>query len=76
MVALKAKFDGKTIEVPQELKSAGPAEVIIVFQPAPAQAKEDKRPSMWDAFGKGVTGRSAEEIIAQVRADRDEFGDR
>jgi len=76
MVAVKAKFDGKTIEVPPELKSSGPGDVVIVFQPAPADSQPKQRPSMWDVFGKAPTGRSAEEIIAPVRADRDEFGDR
>jgi hypothetical protein len=32
MRAVKTKYDGKTIKVPKELRSAPPGDVLIVFQ--------------------------------------------
>ncbi len=48
----------------------GTAELVIT--PSRAQA----RGSIADAFGRAAVLRSGDDILAQVRADRDEWGDR
>jgi hypothetical protein len=75
MVAIKAKYDGSKIEVPPQLRQSGPGEVLIVFDDK-ANRPQGPRPSIWDVFGKVPTGRTAEEINAQVRADRDAWDER
>jgi hypothetical protein len=35
MVAIKTIFDGKTIQVPQELRNAPPGEVLVIVQETP-----------------------------------------
>ena len=78
MVALRARFDGQRIEVPAELRGVAPGEVLIVYLADEKQRESAQagRPSIWDAIGKGENGRSAADIHAQVRADRDSWGDR
>ncbi len=44
----------------------------LVITPAPAQP----RGSIADAFGTAPVLRSGDDILAQVRAERDEWGDR
>ena len=44
----------------------------LVITPAPAQV----RGSVADAFGTAPVLRAGDDILAQVRADRDEWGDR
>jgi len=39
MVAVKARFDGKKIVVPEEMRGAPPGEVIVIF-PEVAEANE------------------------------------
>ncbi len=73
MVALKTKFDGEKIEVPIELRGAAPVEVIVIY---PSNALPERTHSIWDAIGKAPVKRSAEDIDAQVKALRDEWGDR
>jgi hypothetical protein len=75
MVALRSNFDGEKIEVPAELRGAAPGEVLIVY-PANEQATAAGGKSIWDAFGKAAHPRTAEEINAQVRAERDAWGAR
>ncbi len=48
----------------------GPAELVIT--PTPSQT----RGSVADAFGSATVLRSGDDILAQVRAERDEWGDR
>jgi TusA-related sulfurtransferase len=36
MRVIKAKFDGKTIKLPKQLKQIAPGEVLIIFDSAPA----------------------------------------
>ena len=48
----------------------GVAELVIT--PTPAQ----RRGSVADAFGAAPVLRSGDDILAQVRAERDEWGDR
>jgi hypothetical protein len=72
MVALRAKFDGEKIELPTELRGAAPADVLIVY-PANEQldpAASGSNHSIWDAFGKASTQRTAAEINAQVLGER------
>jgi hypothetical protein len=78
MLALRTKFDGQRIEVPAELRGAAPGDVLVVYLsnellPDSAQAS---RPSIWDAVGKAPSQRSAADINAQVRADRDSWESR
>jgi hypothetical protein len=48
----------------------GPAELVIKPTPTPA------RGSIADAFGTAPVLRSGDDILAQVRAERDDWGDR
>ena len=48
----------------------GPAQLVIT--PAPVQA----RGSVADAFGTASVLRTGDDILAQVRAERDEWGER
>jgi len=48
----------------------GVAELVVI--PAPPRA----RGSVADAFGTATVLRSGDDILAQVRAERDEWGDR
>ena len=79
MVAIKAHFDGSTIQLPPELRNAKPGEVLIVMQDSmveettPASNPALPQRSIWDAFGKASTQRSKEDIDQQINADRDEW---
>jgi hypothetical protein len=78
MVSVIAKFDGQKIEIPEELRGAAPSDVLIVYpaknQTETAQAQTTR--SFRDFFGKGGTNRTAEEINAQVREERDSWDER
>ncbi|HEV7301747.1 MAG TPA: hypothetical protein VGN72_20590 [Tepidisphaeraceae bacterium] len=75
MVAIKTKFNGESIEVPAELRGAKPTEVVVVFEePATVQGKGGH--SIWDVVARSTGTRTAEDIDAQVRAERAEWGDR
>jgi hypothetical protein len=84
MVAWRSKFDGEKIETPPELRGAAPGEVLIIYPTNEGSAGEvgapvvggENRPSIWDVFGKAAAQRSAAEINASVRADRDSWGQR
>ena len=52
----------------------GPAE-LIVYAPTPAPTDADET-AMFDLFGKAPQLRSAEDIDAQVREERDSWNDR
>lgn len=74
MTAVKTKFDGHQIIVPQELRSSSPRELVIVFDetqlpPAPAA-------SIWEAFGKAPQRLDAATLEARLRVERDSWGDR
>ena len=68
---VRGRYAGRTFipdgPLPDE---EGTAELIIT--PIPARA----RGSVADAFGRAPVLRSGDDILAQVRADRDEWGDR
>jgi hypothetical protein len=84
MVAWRSKFDGEKIETPAELRGAAPGDVLIIYptnegstpQTSQPTTAIENRPSIWDVFGKAIAQRSAAEINAQVRHDRDSWGER
>jgi hypothetical protein len=68
---LRGRYAGRTFIPDDPLPDAeGAAQLVIT--PASAQA----RGSVADAFGTAPVLRSADDILAQVRAERDEWGDR
>ena len=70
-LVVRGRYVGRTFIPDGPLPDAeGPAELIIT--PAPPQA----RGSVADAFGTAPVLKSGDEILAQVRAERDEWGDR
>ena len=68
MVAVRTKFDGEKIEIPAEMRGAGPGDVIVIFDPA-ARGEH----SIWDVIGRTTTPRSAEELDHQIREERDSW---
>lgn len=42
MIAVKARFDGKKIVLPQEVHDAPPGEVIVIFADSPDDRAEKK----------------------------------
>ena len=68
---VRGRYAGRTFIPDSPLPDAeGAAELVIT--PIPAQA----RGSVADAFGTAPALRSGDDILAQVRAERDEWGDR
>jgi hypothetical protein len=70
-LTVRGRYVGRTFipdgPLPDE---EGTAELVIT--PATPQA----RGSVADAFGSAAVLRTADDILAQVRAERDEWGDR
>ena len=68
---VRGRYAGRTFIPDGPLPDAeGPAELVITpTQPQP-------RGSVADAFGTAPVLRSGDDIMAQVRAERDEWGDR
>jgi hypothetical protein len=70
-LTIRGRYVGRTFipdgPLPDE---EGTAELIIT----PTRPKA--RGSIADAFGRATVLRSGDDILAQVRADRDEWGDR
>jgi hypothetical protein len=73
MHAVRAKFDGKQIALPDQLRGAAPSDMLIVY---PTDEPVGKGGSIWDAYGKAPHPRGTDEINAQVRADRDAWDER
>lgn len=70
-LVVRGRYAGRTFIPDEPLPDAeGPAELVIT--PSPLQA----RGSVADAFGTAAVLRSREDILTQVRAERDEWGDR
>ena len=68
---VRGRYAGRTFIPDGPLPDAeGAAELIIT----PTRSRP--RGSVADAFGTAAVLRSGEDILAQVRADRDEWGDR
>lgn len=78
MVTLRTRFDGERIEVPPELRGAAPGDVLVVYLNTenPATTVTAERRSVWETVGKALHPRSAAEINASVRADRDSWDER
>lgn len=70
MTAAKARFDGNTIEVPEQLRGAPPGEVVVLFEDRRASATETGG-SIWDLFGGADHLRSADSIDAQLLEERE-----
>ena len=68
---VRGRYAGRTF-IPDDPwpDAEGAAELVIT--PTPPQA----RGSIADAFGTAPRLRSGDDILAQVRAERDEWGDR
>jgi hypothetical protein len=71
MVAVRTRFDGEKIEVPNELRGAAPGEVIVIFNATGQQSH-----SIWDVIGKSTQPKSAADLDEQVREERDSWQDR
>jgi hypothetical protein len=70
-IIVRGRYAGRTFIPEGPLPDAeGVAELVII--PAPPRA----RGSVADAFGTAAVLRSGNDILAQVRAERDEWGDR
>jgi hypothetical protein len=68
---VRGRYAGRTFIPDGPLPDAeGPAELVIT--PSQPQA----RGSVAEAFGAAPVLRSGDDILAQVRAERDEWGDR
>jgi hypothetical protein len=68
---VRGRYAGRTFIPDDPLPDAeGTAELVII--PTPPQT----RGSVADAFGAAPVLRSGDDILAQVRAERDEWGDR
>ena len=68
---VRGRYAGRTFIPDGPLPDAeGVAELVITASCAP------RRGSVADAFGTAPVLRSGDEILAQVRAERDEWGDR
>ena len=68
---VRGRYVGRTF-IPEDPlpDEEGTAELVITPTSPPA------RGSVADAFGSAAVLRSGDDILAQVRADRDEWGDR
>ena len=68
---VRGRYAGRTFIPDGPLPDAeGPAELVITL------AQPRALGSVADAFGTAPVLRSGEDILAQVRAERDEWGDR
>ena len=68
---VRGRYVGRTFIPDGPLPDAeGVAELVITLTPAQA------RGSVADAFGTAAVLRSGDDILAQVRAERDEWGNR
>lgn len=74
MTAVKTKFDGQQIEVPDALRSASPREVLVVFDEG--SSTNAKPNSIWDAFGRAPRPLSEQELLNRLRSDRAEWDER
>lgn len=77
-IVIQGTYDGRAFIPAEPMPDAiGHAELIVVPE-QPAMPDAPKRPSIWDAIGKLPVEqqRSAEDIDAQIREERDSWGDR
>jgi hypothetical protein len=77
MVAIRTKFDGKTIEVPAELKDGAAGEVIVVVADSMVNCQSiPPRSSIWDVINKASGSRTLEDINRQIAEERDAWDGR
>ena len=72
MIVAKTRFDGRQIALPPELHNAMPGDVVVVYE----EAREASGASIWDVVGKAERPRTAADIDAQIRVERDSWDDR
>ncbi len=75
MVALRTKFDGQKILVPEELRGQGPRDVVVLIE-EPSSSGNMEHPSMFEFFGKAPLLRETSDIDAQIEQERTAWGDR
>jgi len=66
------RYAGRTFIPDGPLPDAEGVAQLVIITPGPARP----RGSVADAFGTASVLRSGDDIMAQVRAERDEWGDR
>jgi hypothetical protein len=72
MVAIRTKFDGKSIQTPTELKGGQAGEVIVIVADSMVNGQiVSPRPSIWDVIAKANGQRTAEDINRQIAEERD-----
>lgn len=71
ILTVRGRYVGRTFIPDGPLPDAeGTAELVITPE------RSQSRGSIADAFGRAPVLRSGEDILARLRADRDEWGDR
>lgn len=75
MLAFRTQFDGKSIELPTELRGAAPRPVVVLCDEVPDENTGKKTGSIWDVFGKAPVQRSAKDIDRQMKEERAEWGE-
>ncbi len=70
-LTVRGRYVGRTF-IPDGPMPDGEGTAELVITPTPPQTHR----SVADAFGRAAVLRSGDEILAQIRADRDEWGDR
>lgn len=76
MVAIRTRFDGQTIQVPDELRGARPGEVLIVIDERNLGAGAAAGASIWDYVGKADKPRTAGDIEQQLQSERNSWDQR
>ena len=79
MTAMKTRFDGKQIVVPAELEGASAQDVVVVISEGAFSGATQSLPrakSIFDVPRAEGQGRTAEQIVAEVREGRDGGDDR
>lgn len=71
MPEIKTRFDGKTIQVPAEMDGLAAGEVTILHD-LPMKSGH----SFWDFVGKHPNPKTAEEIDAILKEERDSWDDK
>jgi hypothetical protein len=70
-IVIQGHFRGQTFVPSEPLPNVEGAAQLIVFPAAATQ----KKPSIFDFFGKAPVLRSKEDIESQIREERDSWGD-
>ena len=73
-LVIRGRFDGRSF-VPSEPLPPTPGEAELIVFPAPEPEAPPAAGSIFDLFGKASRLRSAEDIAAQVREERDAWGE-